>query len=178
MSPLRIRGFTLAEVLLASAVAGVLLLSAAAMVAATRRSSDRIDARVLAAERSHAIPELLHGALARAGERGTPCQVAVSADGLHLTLHAGSERHELFAARDADRRPALYARTAPHARQPWLEGVTHFEVVAARASADTWTLPASGTPVVALRLSLGWSDGDDRRYDLPLPHAPCLWQRG
>ena len=169
-------GFTLIEVVVALAVGSALLLAFAAMFAAAGRAGAHVEARALAAERGVAIPDLLTDALARAGRGATPCLIATTAGGALLALEGGGERHELFAARDGVGRPALYARTGPHPRQPWLEDVTAFAVLAGRDLDGVWRTTPDGGTVTALRLELAWRDMEVRRFDLPLPHAPCLWR--
>jgi hypothetical protein len=85
------------------------------------------------------------------------------------------ETVEVFAGLDGGGRPALYHRTVPHARQPWLEDVTGFRVLSGRDGNGEWrTIEHDAvTHWTGLRVELAWLDGDARTYELRLPHAPC-----
>ena len=175
------RGLTLVEVLVALAV-GVLVLGLAATTGVSaRRISTVIDARATAGQRATAVPLLIGGALALAGRGLDDCGLHVT-DGDRRARARGVELGsvdastiEVFAGLDGGGRPALYHRTVPHARQPWLEDVTAFEVVAARDEGLAWrALTHDGTTRwTALRVTLAWRDGDARTYDVKLPHEPC-----
>lgn len=147
----------------------------------TRRLASVLDARAIAGQRRSAVPQLVGGALALAGRGAEACGVQVADGGRRVRvrgIEAGDDvprTREVFAGLDGGGRPALYLRTLPHVRQPWLEDVTGFEVLAARDEAGTWrTLEHDATTRWSgLRVSLTWRDGDARTYDLVLPHAPC-----
>ena len=174
-------GLTLVEVLVALAV-GILVVGVAAMTGtATRRVNAALDARATAGQRATAVPLLIGGALALAGRGVDACALHVTEAGhrarfLGIDLGATEPKTvEVFAGLDGGGRPALYYRTLPFIRQPWLEDVTGFVVLAARDHVGVWRdVEHDGTTRwTALRLTLAWRDGDVRTYEVPLPHAPC-----
>ncbi|MFU8887008.1 MAG: PilW family protein [Trueperaceae bacterium] len=178
---MRRRGLTLLEVLVALAIGSLVLSLAAATGQSSRRLSATIDARAVAAQRATAVPLLLGRALALAGRGLDGCGLQVADGGLRTRVRgvdlgdADPATLEVFAGLDGGGRPALYHRTPPHARQPWLEDVTGFRVLAARDEAGVWR-PIEHDAVsrwAALRVEVSWTDGDERAYDLRLPHAPC-----
>lgn len=174
-------GVTLVEVLVSLAIGTMVVGMALSTGTSTRRFASVLDAAATAGQRRAAVPQLVGGALALAGRDGEACGLEVVDAGRRARVR-GSEAgddaprtREVFAGLDGGGRPALYLRTLPHARQPWLEDVTDFEVLAARDEAGAWrTLAHDGvTRWSRLRVSLTWRDGDVRTYDLVLPHAPC-----
>jgi prepilin-type N-terminal cleavage/methylation domain-containing protein len=174
-------GFTLVEVLLALAIGALVLAAAAATATATRRLALVLDARTVDGQRATAVPALLAGAAALAGRAVDGCGLEVAEGGRRLRLHgvdlgaAAAATTELFAGVDGGGRPALYLREPPFVRQPWLEEVTAFVVVAARDAGGAWRAPEhdGATRWGSLRMEVGWSDGDRRTVEVPLPHAPC-----
>jgi prepilin-type N-terminal cleavage/methylation domain-containing protein len=175
------RGLTLVEVLVALAIGTLVLALAAATSQSSRRLSAAIDARATAGQRATAVPLLIGGALARAGRGLDGCGLEVADDGRRARLHGFGlgdvepKTLEVFAGLDGGRRPALYHRTLPHPRQPWLEDVTGFRVLAGRDDGGAWRAIEHDTVTrwTAIRVELGWIDGDVRTYELRLPHAPC-----
>jgi prepilin-type N-terminal cleavage/methylation domain-containing protein len=178
---MRRRGLTLVEVLVALAIGSLVLSLAAATGHASRRLGATIDARAIAGQRATAVPQLIGGALGLAGRGLDGCGLHVADGGGRARLlgvdlgDAAPETVEIFAGLDGGGRPALYHRTLPHARQPWLEDVTGFRVLAGRAEDGTWRAidHDAVTRWTALRVELAWTDGDARGYELRLPHAPC-----
>ncbi len=175
------RGLTLVEVLVALAIGSLVLSLAAATSQSSRRLSAAIDARATAGQRATAVPRLVGGALALAGRGLDGCGLQVADGGVRVRVHGvdlGDEQPEtveVFAGLDGGGRPALYHRTVPYARQPWLEDVTGFRVLAARDEDGTWR-PIEHDAAMrwrALRVELSWTDGDVRSYELRLPHTPC-----
>lgn len=175
------RGLTLAEVLVALAIGSLVLALAAATSQSGRRLSATVAARAMAGQRATAVPLLVGRALSLAGRGLDGCGLQM-ADGGQRTRVRGvdlgdetPETVEIFAGLDGGGRSALYHRTVPHARQPWLEDVTGFRVLAARDEGGTWrTIEHDAvTRWAALRVELSWTDGDARTYELRLPHAPC-----
>ena len=178
---MRRRGLTLVEVLVALAVGSLVLSLAAATAQSSRRLSGVIDARAIAGQRKTAVPLLIGGALARAGRGLDGCGLHVAQGGERARVHGIAlgdtepETVEVFAALDGGGRPALYHRTVPHSRQPWLENVTGFRALVGRDEDGSWRAidHDSVTRWTALRIELAWTDGDVRTYVLRLPHAPC-----
>jgi hypothetical protein len=174
-------GLTLAEVLVALAI-GILVLSLAiATSLSSRRMNAALDARAIAGQRSVAVPQLVGGALALAGRGMEDCGLQLL-DGGRLVRVRGvdfgdsvTRTVEVFAALDGGGRPALYLRTLPHVRQPWLEDVVAFEVREARDGGGSWSAVAhdGATRWTALRVTVSWADNDVRAFELRLPHAPC-----
>jgi len=178
---MRRRGFTLVEVLVALAIGSLVSLLAATSVASSRRMSAAIDARAVAGQRTAAVPLLVGGTLALAGRGLDGCGLQVMDGGGRARVEgvdlgeAAPETVEVFAGRDGGGRPALYRRTVPHARQPWLEDVTGFRVLAGLDDAGAWRAVDHDAVSrwTALRVELTWTDGDVRAYEVRLPHAPC-----
>jgi prepilin-type N-terminal cleavage/methylation domain-containing protein len=178
---MRRRGLTLVELLIALAIGSLVLSLAAATGRSSRRLGAAIDARAIAGQRATAVPQLVGGALGLAGRGLDGCGLEVTDGGGRARLlgvdvgGAAPETVEVFAGLDGGGRPALYLRTVPHARQPWLEDVTGFRVLAGRDADRGWR-PIEHDAVtrwIGLRVELLWADGDVRTYDLGLPHAPC-----
>ncbi len=82
---------------------------------------------------------------------------------------------DVLAGRDGAGRPALYHRTLPWARQPWLAEVTGFAVLAVHTEVGAWgpAIADGATRWTAVRVEVAWTDGDIRTYEVALPHAPC-----
>jgi prepilin-type N-terminal cleavage/methylation domain-containing protein len=176
----RRRGFTLVEALVALVLGSLVLAVAAAGSVSVRRMAATLEARGTASQRATAVPALLGGALALAGRGLDGCGLQVDGGGARLRMlgveSAGTATAvELFADLDGGGRPALYRRTPPFARQPWLEDVVAFAVSMGRDGDGAWRRVDHDdrTRWSALRVELAWSDGDRRTYDLPLPQAPC-----
>jgi prepilin-type N-terminal cleavage/methylation domain-containing protein len=175
------RGLTLVEVLVALAIGSLVLSLAAATGQSSRRLNGVIDARAIAGQRATAVPQLVGGALGLAGRGLDGCGLHVADGGERARLlgvdlgDVAPETVEVFAGLDGGGRPALYHRTVPHARQPWLEDVTGFRVLAALDEDGTWRPIAHDavTRWTRLRVELTWTDGDVRTYEVGLPHAPC-----
>ena len=178
---MRRSGLTLVEVLVALAVGTMVVGLALVTGTSTRRLTTVLDARATAGQRQMAAPLLVSGALVQAGRDIEGCGLEVTDAGRRARVHGidfgddAPKTREVFAALDGGGRPALYLRTVPHARQPWLEDVTGFAVHAARDSEGVWrALEHDGvTRWIGLRVTLTWRDGDERTYDLAVPHAPC-----
>jgi prepilin-type N-terminal cleavage/methylation domain-containing protein len=173
--------FTLVEVLIALAIGSLVLGLAGATSVAARRVGAVLDQRATATARTTAVPQLLAWALGDAGRGLDACAITVLDDGGRWRSsavepgEAVATTSEVLAGQDGGGRPALYHRTLPWARQPWLEDVVAFGVLEALDEAGTWRTVAhdATTRWRAVRVELGWSDGDVRRYEVPLPHAPC-----
>lgn len=178
---MRPQGLTLVEVLVALAIGALVLALAAATVHSSRRLSAVLEARAVAGQRRTAVPLLVGGALARAGRGLEGCGLQVADEGARARVlgvdlgDAAPETVEVFAGLDGGGRPALYLRTLPHARQPWLEDVTGFRVLAGRDEVGAWRVVEHDAVArwTALRIELTWADGDQRTYEVRLPHAPC-----
>lgn len=176
----RSRGFTVAEILVALAVAAAIMLVLSRALGASRVVRDLVDRRATATARATAVPRLLEDALGRAGRGLETCGVLFGSPDRWRTLamdlgDAGVTTVEVFADRDGGGRPALYRRKLPWVRQPWLEDVSAFGVLEGQSTAGEWrALVGDGTTRWrAVRVELAWSDGDVRTYDVRLPHAPC-----
>ena len=178
---MRRRGFTLVEVLVALAIGSLVLGLAASASVATRRVQAVLEDRATASARTTAVPQLLAWAIGRTG-RGIDGCAAALANGGRLWRGAAVDHGdvaattvEVLAGVDGAGRPALYHRTLPWARQPWLEEVSTFSVLEARDDHGTWRpWVADGvTRWTAVRTELAWTDGDARRYEVALPHRPC-----
>lgn len=179
-------GVMLVEWLLALALAGVVMALAAAALRSTNTWVGVLDARITRVQREVAVPVLVAELLAGAGRGLDGCALTLAAGGTlvrwQTQLRGQLQPHtlELFAARDGARRPALYQRQLPHARQPWLEDVVHLRVLEVLRSDGAWVAPSTsnGERIHALRLSLVWDDGSHASIISPLPHAPCLEASG
>ena len=175
------RAFTLVEVLVALAIGSLVLGLAASTSVATRRLQTVLDARATATARATAVPQLLAWAIGRTGRGIDGCAATVTSEGrlwrgtAFDPGDATATTVEVLAGVDGGGRPALYHRTLPWARQPWLEEVTGFAVLAASEADGTWRAwTADGTiRWSAIRAELTWTDGDVRTYEVPLPHLPC-----
>ena len=175
------RGLTLVEVLVALVIGSLVLSLAAATGQSSRRLNGVIDARAIAGQRKTAVPQLVGGVLALAGRGLDGCSLHLADGGQRARVHGvdlgdtDPETVEVFAGLDGGGRPALYHRTAPHVRQPWLEDVIGFRVLAGLDEAGAWRTIEHDTVTrwTALRVELSWTDGDARTYELRLPHAPC-----
>jgi len=178
---MRSSGLTLVEILVALAVGTVVVGIALITSTSTRRLSTVLDAQAAAGQRQTAVPQLVSGALALGGRGIEGCGLELADSDRRARVHGiavgddAPKTREVFAGLDGGGRPALYLRTVPHPRQPWLEDVTGFMVHAARDSEGVWrALEHDGvTRWIGLRVKLTWRDGDERTYDLALPHAPC-----
>jgi prepilin-type N-terminal cleavage/methylation domain-containing protein len=178
---IRQRGFTLIEVLIALAIGTLVFGIAAATTASAGRVNAVLEERTTAMSRTTAVPQLLIGAIGRAGRGIDGCGLEVlDAGRLARTtaIEVGDEIAsivDVLAGVDGAGRAALYHRTSPYPRQPWLEDVTAFNVVEARDQMGEWgaLLPDDTTRWTGLRVEVAWLDGDVRTYDVPLPHAPC-----
>ncbi|MFN2321891.1 MAG: type II secretion system protein J [Trueperaceae bacterium] len=175
------RAFTLVEVLVALAIGSLVLGLAASTSVATRRVQAVLDARATATARATAVPQLLAWAIGRAGRGVDGCAATIASDGRlwrGTAVDAGDATPttiEVLAGVDGGGRPALYHRTLPWARQPWLEDVLAFDVLDARDAEGTWRTwtPDETTRWSAVRTELTWTDGDIRSYVVALPHLPC-----
>jgi prepilin-type N-terminal cleavage/methylation domain-containing protein len=175
------RGLTLVEVLVALAIGSLVVALASATSLSSRRMNAVLDARAVAGQRATAIPQLVGGALALAGRGIDGCGLQVLDDGRRVRVRGVDlgdlvpSTIDVFAGLDGGGRPALYHRTLPHVRQPWLEDVVGFEVGAARDVDGTWrdVLHDASTRWTTLRVTLSWRDNDVRTYEHVLPHAPC-----
>jgi prepilin-type N-terminal cleavage/methylation domain-containing protein len=173
--------FTLVEVLVAIAIGTLVFGLAASTSVATRRVQAVLEARATATARATAVPQLLSWAIGRTGRGVDGCAASPTNDGRlwrGTAVDPGDATDttvEVLAGVDGAGRPALYHRTLPWARQPWLEEVTSFTVGEGRDADGTWrTLTADGaTRWSAVRVALTWTDGDSRAYEVPLPHQPC-----
>ena len=178
---MKVRGLTLVEVLVALAIGSLVLSLAAATSQSSRRLNGVIDARAIAGQRATAVPLLVGGVLALAGRGLDGCGLHVADGGGRVRVlgvdlgNTAPDTVEVFAGLDGGGRPALYHRTVPYARQPWLEDVTGFRVLAARDEDGEWrTIEHDAvTRWTALRFELSWTDGDVRTYETRVPHAPC-----
>ncbi len=176
------RGFTLVEVLIALAIGTLVLGLAAATTASARRVNEVLETRATAMARTVAVPQLLVGAIGRAGRGIDGCGLEVLDAGLRVrstAIDAGDEVAtvvDVLAGIDGSGRAALYHRVQPYPRQPWLEDVGTFVVREVRDETGSWRIPTpdGATRWTGLRVEVGWLDGDVRAYDLALPHAPCL----
>lgn len=173
--------FTLVEVLVALTIGSLVLGLAMATGVATRRVQATLDARATDAERTTAVPQLLSWAIGRAGRGVEGCAASVAGDHA-LWRGTGVEPGEpvattveVLAGRDGGGRPALYHRTLPWPRQPWVPDVVGFAVLEARDADGAWRPWVSDgvTRWTAVRVALSWTDGDARTYEVALPHAPC-----
>jgi prepilin-type N-terminal cleavage/methylation domain-containing protein len=175
------RGLTLVEVLVALALGSLVIALASASSVSSRRMNAVLDARAVAGQRSTAVPQLVGGALALAGRGVDGCGLQVLDGGRRVRLRgvdlgdALPSTIEVFAGLDGGGRPALYHRTLPYVRQPWLEDVVSFEVVAAKDEDGVWRslVHDASTRWTALRVTLSWTDNDVLTCERPLPHAPC-----
>lgn len=178
---MRRRAFTLVEVLVALAIGSLVLGLAASTNAAARRVRTVLDARATATVRTTAVPQLLASAIGRTGRGIDGCSAAVAADGrrwLGTAIDRGDAAPttvEVLAGVDARGRAALYHRTQPWARQPWLEDVSAFAVLEGRDADGVWApwVPDGASRWAAVRVELSWTDGDVRSYEVALPHRPC-----
>jgi hypothetical protein len=174
-------GSMLVEWLMGMALAGVVLGLAASLLQTTRGPLRALDARMAEAQRGVAVPQLVSLLVAGAGRGMQGCSFELLDAGRHLrwrTTPLGQATPvtlELFAGLDGARRPALYQRQPPSARQPWLEEVVGF-TVEGLIDADGAGLSAAavGARVHALHIRLDWEDGGRSGFISPLPHTPCL----
>lgn len=175
------RGLTLVEVLVALAIGAVVLTAASGSLVSTARFSAAVEARGVDAQRRTAVPLLLRALMGSAGRGRDGCGLEVAEGGRRLRLagrpqgEASVVTTELFSGLDGGGRPALYHRTVPHARQPILEEVSAFAVVAGRDQGGAWRAVDhdGATRWTALELELLWTDGDRRRYVVDLVHGAC-----
>jgi prepilin-type N-terminal cleavage/methylation domain-containing protein len=174
-------GFTLIEMLIALAIGSLVLGLAASASVATRRVQTVLDASATATARATAVPQLLAWAIGRTGRGVDGCAATVASDGRlwrGAAVDPGdatSTTVEVLAGVDGAGRPALYHRTLPWARQPWLEDVTGFGVLEGLDADGAWRAwTADGaTRWSAIRTEVTWTDGDVRTYEVALPHRPC-----
>lgn len=175
------RAFTLVEVLVALAIGSLVLGLAATTAVAMRRLQAVVDARATATARATAVPQLLAWAIGRTGRDVDGCAAAVESGGRLWRGAAvdpgtvAATTVEVLAGVDGGGRPALYHRTLPWARQPWLEDVTAFALLEGRDGSGAWRGWAAdgATRWSAIRAELTWTDGDVRSYEVELPHRPC-----
>jgi prepilin-type N-terminal cleavage/methylation domain-containing protein len=167
-------GFTLVEVLISLAVAGVVVAAAAGFVTGGLRTSAALTERAVHIEARLAIPAILMEVVSPVGSGvdASTCALGVRDQGrlLEITrLEAdGSERvEEVFAAMDGGGRPALFLRHRPFARQPFLEEVRSFEVTHVEEAPD------GRVDSLSLRLV---HERVPRPIEVTvlLPHRPCL----
>ena len=175
------RAFTVVEVLVALAIGSLVLGLAASTGLAARRVGAVLDERAAATARTTAVPQLLAWAIGRTGRGTDGCTATVAADG---RLWRGTAVDlgdavpttvEVLAGVDGAGRAALYHRTLPWARQPWLEDVAAFAVLEGRVADGGWRAWAAdgATRWDGVRVALTWIDGEVRTYEVPLPHRPC-----
>ena len=166
------RGLTLVEILVALALASLLFGLLASGFASVSRFSRAALATGDALSARLALPTMLQQAIQVAG-RGVSdgCAMTLDASGrrLAVSFRSGGEVvvDEVFAALDGGGRPALYLRRVPHARQPWLEEVTSFQVLDHELDADG-RVTALGLTLHHLAL------GEPLEVRVTLPHRPCL----
>jgi len=175
-------GVLLVEWLLALALAGLVLIIAIDASRSTAVAVASLAARVELVQRELAVPQLLSTLLAEAGRGLVGCQVTILDAGRRLRWQTQRGLAdpvltlEVFADVDSAKRPALYQRQLPSARQPWLEGVIAFKVTEVSLSGGVW-VPAPGPPgerIDRVRLEVGWEDGSSSQMVVALPHTPCL----
>jgi type II secretory pathway pseudopilin PulG len=168
-------GLTLVETLLALAVALLTLTALAALVRMHVLTSGTLEDRAESAYAQHGLRLAVEGEVATAGAwlGEGECGVARRDAGhaLEFARRGGDGSLTLItlaAGRDALALPALYRRLHPHPRQPWIEDVTSFSVVALE--------PVPGAPqrVAAVHLDLRHARAGAVRWRVPLPHEPCL----
>lgn len=174
-------GITVVELLVALAIGGAILTAAYGAASVAGRLASAIDERGTVGQRATSVPYLLAGALAHAGRGLDGCGLHVAdagrrvrAEGVRLGEH-DPRLIEVFAGADGGGRPALYWRSPPAVRQPWLEEVTRLVVTGGRDDRGAWRAVDHdvATRWTALRIALTWSDGDEWSYEVRLPHAPC-----
>lgn len=166
-------GFTLLEVLVALALATVVAASLGAMLRATGRVSERLDALTQVDQLRQLAGALLRGEIERAGrggeEQGGRLALYLDptnggGDVIEVAYLAEADRVEptlldaaFFAARDSRGRPNLYRQPPGSVRQPWLLGVVGVHVVAGRnangAALDRHDL-VPGAAIVGLEVEL------------------------
>jgi Tfp pilus assembly protein PilV len=173
----RARGLTLVELLTASAIAATVILALGAFAATTSRGASSVERRIDRELAEHGLELVFAGDVARAGEGLDPadCGIAIDHSGTRLDAYRRTtpdeEEHVTYTAgTDAQGRPALYRRTAPHPRQPWIEDVTSFTVEIPHVAAGTDPPRLVAVTVVITRRG----DGEPLRWTVPLPHRPCL----
>lgn len=174
-------GLSLVELLVALAMGAVVLAAASSSLVTTGHFSARVELRGIEAQRRVAVPLLLREVIAAAGRGLEGCGLEVVDHGTRLRLASIPPggmvpvTTEVFADLDGGGRPALYQRTVPHPRQPYLEDVVAFVVMAGRDDVGHWRTVEHDGAVrwTALDVQLSWTDGDQRRYLLELPHAVC-----
>ncbi len=175
------RGFTLVELLVAFALGAVILAAASGSLVSTARISAAVEARGVEAQRRVAVPLLLRSLVGVAGRGSDGCGLEVADGGRRLRLtgvppgETGVATTEVFSGLDGGGRPALYHRNLPHVRQPYLEDVTGFLVLAGRDLDGRWrAIEHDGTSRwTGLELELAWTDADRRSYVIDLVHAVC-----
>lgn len=163
------------------ALAGLVLGLAASLLQTTSGSVHTLHVRMAEVQREVAVPQLLSLLLANVGRGIEGCAFELLDAGSHLrwrTLPGGQTTPvtlELFAALDSARRPALYQRQPPSARQPWLEEVVRFTVEALLRTDGAWVAVADdGERIHALRIALEWAGGARSDFISALPHTPCI----
>ena len=166
-------GLSLVEVLIALALSSlVFTLVAGGVVSSTRFTRSALE-RGDALDVKMALPAMLQQVIAAAGRGVTEaCALAVDPSRVRLSVtHAAPGGtlvvDEVFAALDGGGRPALYLRRVPHVRQPWLEDVTAFQVLAVELDDDE-RVAAVVVTIDHLALS------DPLVVRASLPHRPCL----
>lgn len=173
--------FTLIEVLVALVLTSLVLGLAMGTGIAVRRTQGALDLRADDTARTTAVPRMLAWAVGRTGRGVAACSVDVTVSGATwrgTAVDFGATvatTVEVLAGRDGAGRPALFHRTMPWVRQPWMEDVVSFTVLDARDDTGAWRrlAPDGTTRWRAVRIELTWSDGDVRVFDVALPHAPC-----
>jgi type II secretory pathway pseudopilin PulG len=169
-------GLTLVEVLIALAIGMLLLAAAMSLLRIAHAGRATAEERIEAALVRQGLGRIVAGELARAGGglASNDCGLAVTTDGRQVDLwwRDGGEDHHvsLTAGVDGSGRPALYRRRHPYPRQPWLEDVTAFAVIAQAADARDTDRIAALTVEATVLGTRGWP----QRWSVALPHRPCL----
>lgn len=170
-------GLSLVELLVALAVGSLvvagLAATSAAGVGAGRGASVAADAATL----RHALPALVGEVVEKAGGgMRAACGLMVAEGASLMTVRRAASdgtvvEEAVFAAIDAAGRPALYLRRLPHARQPWVEDVIAFRV----ERVDPASEPGATDRAERVSLLVEHAALDvPVRFDVPLPHRPCV----
>ena len=167
-------GLTLVEVLVALGVGAMALGIAGAVAASTARVNRDAQHRVESHIARVALPALLAEVVQAAGrglDEGT-CGVKVGDAGERLIVRSvgfdgSTVIDEIYAARDAAGRHALYLRRVPHNRQPWIEDVTRFRVIG--------VLEAEEGRATRVEVEIVRHEPEQHYvFGLELPHWPCV----
>ncbi|MBA2667358.1 MAG: prepilin-type N-terminal cleavage/methylation domain-containing protein [Trueperaceae bacterium] len=179
----RLRGLTLVEILVALAISAIIMFMLIAIVGSTGAAGRAAESRIDRAALEHGARLVFETDIVRAGAglATEECGLAARPGDPYVNAWWRSAEGDLHRVRfaagvDGAGRPALYRRHQSFARQPWIEDVTAFRVLAVEPDASSGaSFTRYGSITVEVRHR---ALADAVRWRIDLSHLPCLRDLG